>query len=91
VGYGNVPDNAYTQGRQELNASAGACRAGPPRVHSHTALIYAACCEQDPTNGRRPPAEPGTTPLHPCSFPGSRRSRTPYERTPHAGTDLART
>jgi hypothetical protein len=27
VGYGNVPDNAYVQGDQELGASAGACRA----------------------------------------------------------------
>jgi len=25
VDYGNAPDNAYSQGGQELNASAGAC------------------------------------------------------------------
>jgi hypothetical protein len=25
VDYGNAPDNAYSQGDQELNASAGAC------------------------------------------------------------------
>ena len=25
VGYGNIPDNAYSQGSQELNASEGAC------------------------------------------------------------------
>ncbi len=28
VGCGNIPDNAYAQGGQELGVSAGACRAG---------------------------------------------------------------
>ena len=58
----------------------------PPHADSHTALTWAPVCEQDPINGRRPPAATGTNPPHPCHCPGSRRPRTPHERTPHAGT-----
>ena len=42
-------------------------------------------------NGRRPPAATGTDPPHPCHCPGSRRRRTPHDRTPRAGTAQERT
>jgi hypothetical protein len=63
----------------------------PPRVHSHTVLTCVIRCEGDPTNGRRPPVVPGTTSLHPCRCPDSRRSPTQHLRTPHAGTARGRT
>jgi hypothetical protein len=58
----------------------------PPRVHSHTSLTCSPRCDRDPTNGRSPSEVSCTDPLHPCSCPDSRRSPTPHEHTPHAGT-----
>jgi hypothetical protein len=40
VGCGNVPDNAYTQGGQELGASAGGCRTGSLAGAQGPAIAY---------------------------------------------------
>jgi len=69
VDYGNVPDNVYSQGRQELHASAGACRAGsladaqgptvaspPPRCCLHPWVIcFLHCTLPSSIYGRKVP------------------------------------
>jgi hypothetical protein len=46
-------------------------------------------CEQDSTNGRRPPAVPGIAPLYSGRRFDPRRQLTLYERTLHAVTARA--
>ena len=82
--------------RAQASTHTQTCTAGTHRVvqthvHPHTAPACPPRCEQDPSNGRRPPAATGTDPPHPCRCPGSRSRRTPHERTPCAGTAQART
>ncbi len=74
------PDNPRTLGFHDLVTS-----------QPHTALTCASRCDRDPTNRSRPCTTSCTDPLHPCLCPDSRRSPTPHERTPHAGTVRVRT
>jgi hypothetical protein len=55
-------------------------------THSHNTLQGVTRCEQESTNGRRPPAVPGIAPRYSGRRFDPRRPLTPYERTLHAGT-----